>query len=753
MATIQLQKAKNAGTVTKTAITQKQSLEVVQTMLHGGLSTLSYLRCFFADKAFEHQVYPIGDNIYSYEDYAGGKLPQNVKTKNDSSTKMQVLRRGRSRRVDMFLDWLEHGAFAALKAGNLKSLEIYVHADPQYRERVIETYTFNINYLSQRSDDGEPLAGIEMNGPGTAPVTVAATNGALQLLLRQVMKFCNPLPELPEKRYISMALFYVHDTAMNDRPQGFVPNNTPTLFFAEAEGWEKREEQVTDLGAGFHSAALNITYLKPVSYSWFPGVQVPTIPQDLQYNPLLAINDRAGKPVFDGSVETSGDEACAGPDDPTTTPSTVVDNVTASQEVQLVKELHEATYAAITPAPTSDQVPLATFRPGSQSDHSAAYDFPPSIPTQRLLSQVADSYNTQSSNIPEMKKALKAMMQPEHLTQGDTQTQALLPPPLSESASPTRTDVSSPTKDDKPLLSQSVTKRLDAVRTELREKARCLAKAEVTNRKKDDDLILCQCGYAEDEGDMVECVYCGTWQHLHCYGYIDNRDPRLLDDHACYQCLLGDDEPQTLENVKDLALKRRGMSLVLRNGLKTQRDFADEMGLTMSKAKPFYESLKTKGYVVAAPGSKKAGYASSRRVLYVAVKQGPNYEKMLAELFDPLTHISHHYELPAKLTTQPTLLTQQLMASRRGDMLPPTTPASRLKKAVSTPGSGLDLRASLTPFETPSRPRSRQSQPLKRPQDEQNAAMTPAKRLKSVHSKFMLDAGGLSSSPANSVHQ
>ncbi|KAK3707913.1 hypothetical protein LTR37_011765 [Vermiconidia calcicola] len=208
-----------------------------------------------------------------------------------------------------------------------------------------------------------------------------------------------------------------------------------------------------------------------------------------------------------------------------------------------------------------------------------------------------------------------------------------------------------------------------------------------------------------------------------------------------------------MESVKGLALNRRAMSLALRNGLKTQRDFAGDMGLTMSQAKPFYESLKTKGYVVAAPGSRKAGYASSGRPQYVAAKQGPNYEKMLAELFDPLTHISHHYDLPAKLTTQPTLLTQQLMASRRGDMLPPTTPASRLKKAVSTPGSGLDLRVSLTPFETPSRPRSRESQPLKRPQDDRKTAMTPAKRLKSVHSEFMLDAGGLSSSPANSVHQ
>ena len=40
MVTMQMQKTRNEETVTKTAIDQKQSLEVVQTMLHGGVSSL-----------------------------------------------------------------------------------------------------------------------------------------------------------------------------------------------------------------------------------------------------------------------------------------------------------------------------------------------------------------------------------------------------------------------------------------------------------------------------------------------------------------------------------------------------------------------------------------------------------------------------------------------------------------------------------------------------------------------------------------
>lgn len=57
-----------------------------------------------------------------------------------------------------------------------------------------------------------------------------------------------------------------------------------------------------------------------------------------------------------------------------------------------------------------------------------------------------------------------------------------------------------------------------------------------------------------------------------------------------------------------------------------------------------------------------------------------------------------------------------------------------------TPASGLDQRASVTPFQTPVRRLTKRS-------FEEDA--TPAsKRLKSVQSQVVLNANGLSSSPA-----
>lgn len=164
------------------------------------------------DNAFDEQIYEMSDTIHPYKDYAAGKLAKDRSEANAPSTAMRILRRGRSKRVDMFLDWLvckeretgaavaekiqEKGAFTALKAGHLRALQIYVHADPSDRQKVIETYTFTIKY-SESADKGKVLAGLEMDGPGSPQVSVQATNSAFQSLLRQIMDVCASLPELP----------------------------------------------------------------------------------------------------------------------------------------------------------------------------------------------------------------------------------------------------------------------------------------------------------------------------------------------------------------------------------------------------------------------------------------------------------------------------------------------------------------------------------------------------------------------------
>lgn len=82
------------------------SLSRTETADFSQLSSLAYLRSFFSEKVFDTQAYAAHERLPSYREYADGKLPDIPKGSTRPHTTMQVLRRGRSKRVDTFLDWL-----------------------------------------------------------------------------------------------------------------------------------------------------------------------------------------------------------------------------------------------------------------------------------------------------------------------------------------------------------------------------------------------------------------------------------------------------------------------------------------------------------------------------------------------------------------------------------------------------------------------------------------------------------------------
>ena len=236
-----------------------------------------------------------------------------------------------------------------------------------------------------------------------------------------------------------------------------------------------------------------------------------------------------------------------------------------------------------------------------------------------------------------------------------------------------------------------------------------------------------------------------------------------------------------------MAITRRAMYLAEHEGLTTQRDFAAKLGMIMSRkynirqliissgldmavARPVYQGLKNEGYIISVGGAHK-------KAKFNAVKDGPYHEKMMKVLFDPFMHISHHvstiiikirksiadarkYNLPAKHDTEKKSFGHQPLVSQASIMPPPKTPAPRLRRKPTTPSTtGLDLRASVLPLDTPSRAPSLQNQKSKRGRDKDAITETPNKRSAlplagqlriSGWSEFVLDAGGLASSPAAS---
>lgn len=142
-----------------------------------------------------------------------------------------------------------------------------------------------------------------------------------------------------------------------------------------------------------------------------------------------------------------------------------------------------------TPAPTSAlairQVEHETPPAGGPTPVQANF---PAGPTLKA------SIDTQSSDVPNMKKALQGMMRPEYLSQGDTQTQAMQPAPVVE-----------PSASAQLTLLPDIARQLRQNKVKLERTALNLAGVTRKNSK-DSDILLCQCGYREEEGDMVSCA-------------------------------------------------------------------------------------------------------------------------------------------------------------------------------------------------------------------------------------------------------
>jgi meiosis-specific protein len=284
-------------------------------------------------------------------------------------------------------------------------------------------------------------------------------------------------------------------------------------------------------------------------------------------------------------------------------------------------------------------------------------------------SQTEDSFNTQASNALCMKGAFLGMMRPECMTQGDTQievqTQQLaLSAHEARSCSLRHAEQAEQAGLGGVLLSKKAILLPVKAGTLKREKSRLRGKAftllQSTGKKTlRGELVLCQCGYGEEEGGMVRCEYCETWQHLPCYGYAGHDDPRLPDTHTCYRCLCTEDEQSILKTLEDLVVKRRVMDFALRYGIRTQKQLARDLGMFTSltgyasadlcfpeldkyQAQCVFNFLKDEGFIVKASGANKAGYRTTEKPTFVAVREGPKHELMVRSLFDPLRHIKYH---------------------------------------------------------------------------------------------------------------
>lgn len=267
---------------------------------------------------------------------------------------------------------------------------------------------------------------------------------------------------------------------------------TPSTTYSQPFTSESGKKQDWASRADFlHRTSFEISYLRDVSAN---GVASATaIPEQLTYTearPMLSegdirVNEAAGRTAAEAFDEIR--DAFA----ETQFPEVAIEspNVPSAESVATQSLPPDASDTVTTEVACNDNI------------SSLQDTLPAELPSQT---------DTQSSNVAEMKEAFIAMMQPEHVTQGDTQTQAPFFPPHTASettASPSPGDRSpsafmnaAPTSDPKLVLSETTAERLEHEKSRKRTRAKTKAKGA---KRPDDDVISCQCGYMEEEWQMA----------------------------------------------------------------------------------------------------------------------------------------------------------------------------------------------------------------------------------------------------------
>ncbi|KAL6717506.1 hypothetical protein ACLMJK_005421 [Lecanora helva] len=144
------------------------------------------------------------------------------------------------------------------------------------------------------------------------------------------------------------------------------------------------------------------------------------------------------------------------------------------------------------------------------------------------------------------------------------------------------------------------------------------------------DIVRCQCGHPEEEGAMMQCECCDTWQHQHCYGYLHQSPGK---EHFCYQCLLEDRDESRLDDLKRLAQVRRTLFILYEKEPPSQTAFMRLLGLGSKTTKELMGRLEREGFLHKTPGTTLS-----------LVKTAEQRSLQLRAYFNPLTYIAHNFE-------------------------------------------------------------------------------------------------------------
>ncbi|KAI9838344.1 MAG: hypothetical protein M1819_005612 [Sarea resinae] len=428
-------------------------------------------------------------------------------------------------------------------------MQITVYADKKDPKNVLETYTFSFNYTTNGESVDRSLVGVELAGSKGKPVTIREVKYDLQMMILRLTGITTFLPELPDRRYVAVHLFYTESCPPDYEPNGFREAKEDGISFPNTEKLKKRTDDCGKLDSGYHAVGLKVSYSQ-----WID--------------------------TCESDSGSSQDNA------PTRRESRT--EVSRQEDINLGSVWHEDAGADgqySQQGAERHEMPAISDAESSERDTTV-------LESEKSAQVLHDSLNSQASmasNDRRDRACLEQMIKPSQ----NAQSNDLIPTQRVQSSTPSGREVRAQTglttKDSRLLLKirlvESKLRDLQSRKDELARAAKSRTRQMNHNKRRGDpaedssDIVSCQCGWEDEEDGMVQCEFCKTWQHLHCYGFKEEDDPALPEGHVCYNCLLHGIDPLLLERLKTLSLYRRAVDIIYGLGYPSnERGFVQLLG-------------------------------------------------------------------------------------------------------------------------------------------------------------------------------
>lgn len=206
--------------------TEQQSLIVVKKLLAIAVSSITYLRGLFPEKAY------------------GSKYVE--------EQKVMILREERScPGASQIVQWMQ-GCFDALQRKYLRMVVLSIYTDPENPKTVTECYQFRIQY----TDKGPQMDFESKNNKKVTTMACSNTKKASILLVRKLYTLMQNLGPLPDNVCLNMKLSYYDNVTPQDyQPPGFKEGDSDSIEFDKEPVKLTMGEVVTP----FHTLKVDVT--------------------------------------------------------------------------------------------------------------------------------------------------------------------------------------------------------------------------------------------------------------------------------------------------------------------------------------------------------------------------------------------------------------------------------------------------------------------------------------------------------------